>query len=504
MKPNSLTLLWPLLLLTAHCDCWRVLIANSLAGGSHQTVSLYLANLLADNGHHVTYVSTNIPKKLHTGVVKLELPTATRNLNHLIASNVAAKVNGEGGTWGDTFEAFRKLTHFCQDFYEEPNVQMLIKSDQQFDLLITFGASDCCGLSLGQHLKINNSALHIPGPFLIPSQIHNLGIPIYASSHNLEGVAFADSTALRQSMFARAKRLIKGLVADLFNSLLFRYAIDTVAYKHLPGYTGYRNLYGSVKMIFMHYHPHPLVDLPLPVGPGVINLGGTVCVEGYREEDIPIEMREFVDASPGFIVISFGSHVPTVTEKEQELWMKVISNLPYSVVWRLADHSLSLPDNIRTYKWLPQQALLQHPKIKLFISHGGYASKIESFCAGTPILFVPRFAEQFDTAELYTKLGIAEQVLMKPGETTVEEVTTKISKTIEVHSKTVSEISRQLLQTRITDNQVLGYLDMAVSGHGLLPGYQPWWQYFYLDLILVPLVVIVLVRCLIRKFRSSN
>ena len=502
MKP-LLNLLY-LLLLTAQCDCWRVLIANSLAGGSHQTVSLYLANLLADNGHHVTYVSTNMPKKLHTGVIKLELPTASRNINKLIADSVASKVRGETASWGETFEQLRGVANFCQDFYEEPNVQMLIKSEQRFDLLITFGASDCCGLSLGQHLKINNSALHIPGPFLIPSHIHNLGIPIYASSHNLEGIAFADSTALRQSMLARAKRLIKGLLADLFNTLLFRYSIDAVAYKHLPGYTGYKNLYGSVKMIFMHYHPHPLVDLPMPVGPGVINLGGTVCEDGYKEEVIPVEMREFVDASPGFIIISFGSHVPTVTEKEQELWLKVISTLPYSVVWRLADHSLSLPDNIRTYKWLPQQALLQHPKVKLFISHGGYGSKIESFCAGTPILFVPRFAEQFDTAHHYSDLGIAEQVLMKPGETTVEEVTAKITKTIDVHSKTISEISRQLLQTKVTDEQVLGYLDMAVSGHSLLPGYQPWWQYFYLDLIVVPVVVIMLARYLIRKFKSFS
>ena len=481
---------------------WRVLIANPFAGGSHQPVSIYLANVLANNGHHVTYLSTNMPKKLHSGVVKLDLPRAGNIANTLMDTSAGKQAKGEGMSWSEKYVVFTKVANFCQNFFDEPNVQMLMKSGQQFDLLIVLGAMDACGSSLGQHLKINNTIFHMPGPFLLTPQITHLGIPLYSSSHKVEAIRLADSKGLRNSMLARAFQLINSFAVDAITSSFIRYTTDTVAYKYVPDYTGYKNIYGNVRMIFMHYHPHPLIDLPLPMGPGVINLGGSTCDVGYNEDAIPTDMREFVDASSGFIFVSFGSHVQSLLEEEVELWVKVFSTLPYSVVWRLVGHTTPLPDNIRTYQWLPQRTLLQHPKIKLFISHGGYGSKIESTCAGVPLLFVPRFAEQFQTAQQCSDLGTAEQIVMKPGETTVEEITSKISKTLDVHAKTMKEVSRQLMLTRVTEDQVLGYLDMAVSGHTLLPGYQPWWEYFYLDLILVPLAVIMLVRYLIRKFKS--
>ncbi|KAL5264848.1 hypothetical protein ACHWQZ_G005802 [Mnemiopsis leidyi] len=496
----NLLILTPLLFTVT--ESWQVLIANPFAGGSHQSVSIYLANVLARNSHQVTYLSTNMPKQLHKEVVKLDLPRSAEVANTVMDSSAEKQTKGVTRTWSQRFEAFTEISKFCQYFYEEPNVQTLMKSGKRYDLLVAFGALDGCAMSLGRYLEINNTVLHLPGPFLLPAHITQLGIPLYSSSHYVHKFRLADSTPLRESMLTRAGHVVSQFGVGIVASLFFQYTTDTVAYKHVPAYTGYKDLYSTVRLIFMHYHPHPLVDTPLPMGPGVINLGGSTCDLAYNPDHIPADTREFVDSSPGFILISFGSHVQSLREEEVELWVKVFSTLPYSVVWRLVGHTTLLPDYIRTYKWLPQRALLKHPKIKMFISHGGYGSKIESTCAGVPLLFVPRFAEQFETAQQCSDLGTAEQVLMKPGETTAEEITRKIRRTLEVHSRRIKEVSRQLLQTRVTDDQVLGYLDMAVSGHRLLPGYQPWWQYFYLDLIVVPAVVIMIATYLIRKFKS--
>ena len=32
---------------------------------------------------------------------------------------------------------------------------------------------------------------------------------------------------------------------------------------------------------------------------------------------------------------------------------------------------------------------------------------------------------------------------------------------------------------------------MVISGYRLMPGYQPYWEYFYLDVVLIPVVVVV-------------
>jgi UDP:flavonoid glycosyltransferase YjiC (YdhE family) len=44
--------------------------------------------------------------------------------------------------------------------------------------------------------------------------------------------------------------------------------------------------------------------------------------------------------------------------------------------------------------WAPQLAVLCHPAVKLFVSHGGLNSTHEGLAAGKPLLVTPFFADQ--------------------------------------------------------------------------------------------------------------
>ncbi len=75
--------------------------------------------------------------------------------------------------------------------------------------------------------------------------------------------------------------------------------------------------------------------------------------------------------------------------------------MPYPFIWSLqakwqAFVSVSGIDNQRhlLLDWTPQRFILSHPAVRLFISHGGWNSVIESMLVGKPSLVWPLFSDQ--------------------------------------------------------------------------------------------------------------
>lgn len=75
---------------------------------------------------------------------------------------------------------------------------------------------------------------------------------------------------------------------------------------------------------------------------------------------------------------------------------RVFSALPQRVLWKWdgEDHGVELGDNILISKWFPQEAVLAHHNVKLFITHGGLLSSMEAVYFGVPIIGVPIYGDQ--------------------------------------------------------------------------------------------------------------
>ncbi|KAK4312431.1 hypothetical protein Pmani_000885 [Petrolisthes manimaculis] len=116
-------------------------------------------------------------------------------------------------------------------------------------------------------------------------------------------------------------------------------------------------------------------------------------------QPLPKDLEEWVEGagSDGFIFFSLGSAVKpsSMPEENRKILLEVFGSLKQRVLWKWDQDTMDdLPPNVRLGKWLPQQDILGDPRLRLFITHGGLLSTLESMYHGIPVLGMPVFADQ--------------------------------------------------------------------------------------------------------------
>lgn len=75
-----------------------------------------------------------------------------------------------------------------------------------------------------------------------------------------------------------------------------------------------------------------------------------------------------------------------------------------------SDELTGKPDNVFIGKWLPQDGILAHENVKLFISHCGLGSVAEAKYHGVPVVAMPIGIDQIMNADKIVIEGWAEKV----------------------------------------------------------------------------------------------
>lgn len=86
--------------------------------------------------------------------------------------------------------------------------------------------------------------------------------------------------------------------------------------------------------------------------------------------------------------------------------INVFASLNQKVIWKY-EEPIKVPSNVMIDSWLPQNDILAHPNVKLFISHGGMLSTLESLYHAVPILGIPIWGDQERNIESYVTTGWA-------------------------------------------------------------------------------------------------
>ncbi|XP_034148033.1 UDP-glucuronosyltransferase 2A1-like [Esox lucius] len=137
-------------------------------------------------------------------------------------------------------------------------------------------------------------------------------------------------------------------------------------------------------------------EFPRPTMPNIAYIGGFQC---KPSEPLPTDLEEFVQSSGehGFILMSLGTLVKNLPVEITSAIAAAFAKLPQKVIWKhLGKRPNGLGNNTLLVKWMPQNDLLGHAKVRAFVAHGGTNGLYEAMYHGVPVVGLPLLFDQFE------------------------------------------------------------------------------------------------------------
>ena len=246
-----------------------------------------------------------------------------------------------------------------------------------------------------------------------------------------------------------------------------------------------------------------------PYYKNVVEIGGSHLTPGKA---LPFDLQKYMDSHPeGVIYVSFGSAFkPSEMKIEQKrAFIETFRMLNSPIIWKWNGDDLSeIPDNVRIETWLPQNDLLAHPNLKVFVTHGGLLSIQEALYHGIPLVGVPLAQDQISNVIRAEKNGFAIKVALEnlSVETLVPAIKSamtdiKMKASIEkMHNLFIlADVHGKLPLERGIDTVEYVIKHPKCDFLKSHPLQTPWFIYFGYDLLIVLLVVIGMTAVIISK-----
>ncbi|XP_055457041.1 LOW QUALITY PROTEIN: UDP-glucuronosyltransferase 3A2-like [Psammomys obesus] len=218
-----------------------------------------------------------------------------------------------------------------------------------------------------------------------------------------------------------------------------------------------------------------------------------ITVKGQADMDLENFTAKFGDS--GFIFVSHGSLLDSYqTKKSIKEMNNAFAHLPQGVIWKFkASHwpkDVKLAENVKIVERLPQNDLLAHPRIRLFVTHGGISSVTEAIQHGVPIVRLPvNFDQPYNMVQVETKMfGISIQLQDVNEETLVWTIKQVME---EKRYQSAAMAARVIGDTQPLPpaQKLVGWIDhiLKTGGAAHLKPYvlqRPWHGLYFLDIIL--------------------
>ncbi|XP_062143050.1 UDP-glucosyltransferase 2-like [Drosophila sulfurigaster albostrigata] len=370
---------------------------------SHLIIEMSMAKVLAENGHNVTVVTTLKPVVTHKNIKVIEVPLTDEEQNawNKIMGSMIQTDNTDTGTALLRMRSqLKSMFDKNRDVMEDPQVTDLYENkDNKFDLVMIGYFMNNFQMGIAQKLKV---------PIVIATSMFQWGV-FDSMLGNPADVAYvpAVNVHVNEHGLMDFKQRFSNFITSCFEKL-FVYLIEkdnAEAYYYLYGNDSnmppYEELNRNVSLVL--FNSYAISEGPIrPNVPGVIEVGGIQIKD--TPDPLPQEMSEFLNnATDGAILLSLGSNIQgkLLNPETVQKMFRVLSKLKQRVIWKWEDvnNTPGKSANILYSKWLPQDDILAHPKIVLFINHAGRGGITESQYHGKPMLSLPVFGDQPGNAD---------------------------------------------------------------------------------------------------------
>ncbi|KAL0040129.1 hypothetical protein WJX79_007837 [Trebouxia sp. C0005] len=157
-----------------------------------------------------------------------------------------------------------------------------------------------------------------------------------------------------------------------------------------------------------------------PLAPHIVSVGALTAAPAMA---LPSDLEEFVQSAgdQGVVYASLGTTAIPEAAELRAIAQGLSAIAPVKVLWKLSDSdlvllhnsSLAVGSNVKIVKWVPQNDVLGHPRVRAFYTQAGANSFNEASYHGVPIVGMALIGEQADNLARAVERGYGLTVSVK-------------------------------------------------------------------------------------------
>ncbi|XP_055376130.1 UDP-glucosyltransferase 2-like [Condylostylus longicornis] len=386
----------------------NILALMNIPSPSHSLWNTILVNALANRGHNLTVLISDLPKNpkdLHKNVHFIDMNDMYQNL-----FNEA------------DFESFLDISPLqmmsgycmynilvCEATLKSKGFSLFMEKykNEKFDLILydyTFGP---CLLGL-VHMYNYPPLISVSAFPYVPIATKFTGghfYPAYVSYHSVTWDPI-------NNFLDRMHNHMLYAAEELYRYYSMNPQLDKMIRPVFPADTPYLADLEKLTTIAL-IGTHPAITKAQPLPQNIIEVGGLNIVDS---QPLPKELDSFINSSKkGAIFFSLGTNVqPKFVKSEMiENILKVMEKFPeYNFMWKFDVNliKMKIPKNVLVQTFFPQRDILANKKTKCFITHAGGLSTQEAIWFGVPMITVPVFVDQLRNSQKVVEDGIATEI----------------------------------------------------------------------------------------------